>query len=498
MSRIALSAIMTFLVVCPLPAIDKTLYLGGSKLWGGIATWNGVESRPGYGGFRDIVLKDSQYEPDENTDLLLHLDSNPPADATGSYAVTSSSIGISDRYAAIGRGSGVFQGQAEGLVVEPLLPSALFAPGNQWHDFTIEFWMYPAGGDDATVLLWRNFRRLGSGLLPQELRCGISGGRFVWSFTNLFAPPDLGPFSAVLQGSGPVIPRQWHHYMLRFSAETGLIESSVDGSPDAITYANPTGSENGVVYLPITGGAQSSRLVVGAGFTGFLDELRVSRSFVSDPVVRRFGLEPGSAITRIFDLGYPDTQLSSVESRSETPGNTGVFYYLKMANIKTSEIDLPGDWIQFAPGRSLPDAKGRYLQIKIELLPDGAGRRSPAVSSVSVSYAPHLPPEAPALLTARPGDGSITLSWRKVIDPDLAGYRVYYGDRPSQYFGADASAGPSPIDVGNATTVTVSGLSNGKLYYFAVVAYNTTNPVQLSDFSNEVAARPSKLLETPP
>jgi hypothetical protein len=59
---------------------------------------------------------------------------------------------------------------------------------------------------------------------------------------------------------------------------------------------------------------------------------------------------------------------------------------------------------------------------------------------------------------------------------DLAGYKVYFGLASQTY-------GP-PIDVGNQTTYTLSGLTDGIQYYIAVTAYDTSR--RESAFSNEV------------
>ncbi len=65
--------------------------------------------------------------------------------------------------------------------------------------------------------------------------------------------------------------------------------------------------------------------------------------------------------------------------------------------------------------------------------------------------------EAPAVT------GSATLDWAPNTEPDLAGYRVYHGTAPGSY-------GPA-VDVGLATTYTVSDLPAGT-HYFTVTAYD--------------------------
>ena len=72
--------------------------------------------------------------------------------------------------------------------------------------------------------------------------------------------------------------------------------------------------------------------------------------------------------------------------------------------------------------------------------------------------------------------GSINLAWDAVNDPRVSGYKVYYGTSSRNYTGQ--------IDVGNATTRTVSNLIDGATYYFAVTVYDASRVE--SGYSNEV------------
>lgn len=80
------------------------------------------------------------------------------------------------------------------------------------------------------------------------------------------------------------------------------------------------------------------------------------------------------------------------------------------------------------------------------------------------------------------GPAPAVLIWDAVTDPDLAGYRIYYGTAPGMYLQAAGSG----VDVGNVTTTPVMGLSSGTTYYFAATAYSTSSPPNESIFSNEV------------
>src|SRR6266511_437701 len=80
---------------------------------------------------------------------------------------------------------------------------------------------------------------------------------------------------------------------------------------------------------------------------------------------------------------------------------------------------------------------------------------------------------APALSSA----AQVTLAWDANTDPDLAGYKLYYGNSSGSY--------QFSVDVGNRTSYTLSGLLEGQIYYFAATAYNVS--LTESGYSNEVS-----------
>jgi fibronectin type 3 domain-containing protein len=77
-----------------------------------------------------------------------------------------------------------------------------------------------------------------------------------------------------------------------------------------------------------------------------------------------------------------------------------------------------------------------------------------------------------------PGDeyAEVMLEWDENTEPDLDGYKLYYGSASRSY--------GYIIDVGNQTDFTVVDLVEGETYYFAVTAYNTSG--YESSYSNEV------------
>lgn len=72
------------------------------------------------------------------------------------------------------------------------------------------------------------------------------------------------------------------------------------------------------------------------------------------------------------------------------------------------------------------------------------------------------------------------LAWDPVPDPNVRGYRIYYGTGPGTYQQAYGNG----LDVGSTITYSVSGLNRATRYYFVATAYDAMG--NESGFSNEV------------
>jgi hypothetical protein len=72
---------------------------------------------------------------------------------------------------------------------------------------------------------------------------------------------------------------------------------------------------------------------------------------------------------------------------------------------------------------------------------------------------------------------NVTMSWNPNTEPDLAGYKLYYGLSSRDY--------SVEINTGNTTNYVVGGLDTGVMYYFALKAYDLFGNV--SDFSEEIS-----------
>ena len=78
---------------------------------------------------------------------------------------------------------------------------------------------------------------------------------------------------------------------------------------------------------------------------------------------------------------------------------------------------------------------------------------------------------------------SVVLAWNPSPSGGVQGYHVYFGTISGFYTGM--------VDVGSSTTMTVSSLTGGQVYYFAITAYDASGLE--SGFSNELSYTPTEV-----
>ena len=510
MSRAVVCALFFVLIVFS-PAAQtsaSTLRFGREAGWKDFTLMSGTGFQRSKDGTLDLTLAASQYQADDDTDLLVHFD-DKLRDEASRYRITPVPNPVQRGFAALGGGSAVFRGHTP-LALQAT-SEAFFAPGRGWGDFTLEFWLYPSKVDDGeTVLEWQGGRTSTGSFETQDFRVGFEDSHLVWTIQNLFSPSPAAPGVTIrVRGDATLIPKQWHHHLLRYRASSGLLEYLVDGKTEGLTHATPSGTEDGKPYGAVVGPRTRGEVILGPLYNGALDELRLSRAWIEEPQTDRFVSDfatKGTAISRIFDLRFPDSMVESVTVRAFTEGNSALAWSYRMAETIRYQWTFSGDtskslstpeaeedsWIRFQPGQDLSRrTQGRYLQLRVDLLPSGTGTETPRVNEIVVNTLPNPPPPAPSGVEVVPGDGQVTVKWRPVLQGSVEGYLVFFGPRPGQTQGTVSTQGVSPIDVGKVTQFVLTGLANDQIYYVSVAAYRST---AVSVVSKELAARPQRKL----
>ena len=82
-----------------------------------------------------------------------------------------------------------------------------------------------------------------------------------------------------------------------------------------------------------------------------------------------------------------------------------------------------------------------------------------------------------AFSTTVPAGQNVTLTWSASTGTNVVGYNIYYGGASGDY--------TNMINAGNVTNFTISSLTAGVTYYFAVTAYDGLG--QESAYSSEIS-----------
>jgi hypothetical protein len=426
-------------------------------------------------------------------------------------------------------------------VITPRVPDALLYTNREFRDFSLEFWLYPRNMENGEqILTWTSTRITAwNEAVIQRIQCVAVQNRLQWTFLDFFsAPDDRRRLTFSPRGATPVTPQTWSHHLLRFDADTGLLEYLVDGNPEAVLYVTATGHEGGDVYTPMAG--EGGKLVLGGRFAGLMDEFRLYGSFQERSQLKKYLGQSGRIETRVLDLGVGRNRVLRIDALGGRTSNAGRFRGPDSRDAANRAVILTGgaeaifvapsseyagsgqfnfaddsairfffrisdspylrneaDWQPVRPGTELAGIfQGRFIQLAAEFYPSGDGETTPYLEELRIIYAPDDPPNPPALVSAIARDGAVDLYWRASPSQDVEGYMVYYGTSRGEFFGDDAVLGPSPINVGKRTAIHIDGLKNGVLYYFAIASYDRFTPLHMGEFSREVTARPLRSVDS--
>ncbi len=472
----------------------ETVELGGRHGWNLLAQRENTMFRDGWQGGEDLTLADWGADIDSATDMLVSFDGSVQ-DETGRYQSSADGVQISSVQARFGGGAAAFNGDAS--VTYRAGGDALLAPETQPAAFTVDLWLYPLRvTEGATVLRWRGALINAGTPVLQELRLAIRDNRLVWKLGNLvMAAVDGGTreFSTeYLEGRRGLVPRRWSHHQLRYDRRTAQLSYRVDGIPEAITYLTDDGTEGSAPASIYFGSDTGDGLVIGRDLHGFLDELRITRDAEREPRPVSYSGDPGVAYTDPIALGDSGGRVESVALRVQEPGATEVRGWYRTADLVVSRDApdaLPAEWQRIPEDGRLPmDAQGAYLQMRFDLLADAAGQNSPRLQHVEVRYRRHQPPPVPHGLSGEGVPEGVALSWSEVRTSNVAGYRLYVGERPGRYFGTNGVT--SPIDVGDQTEFTVEGLQPDRAYVFTVESYDQHG--ESSGLAREIQVRAAR------
>ncbi len=493
-------ALFFFLLLCrglssAFPAERFSITVGGENGWGTLESATALQETQGRFALPALgIAPGLGAQAQADTDLYLSFDSPNFLDEAGNYSVPASrSFFSGSGMARQGAGAAIFNTDGEGITLRGNA-SAMFAQRGELPSFTISFWLYPSSTENgSTVFLWRSSIVPEGGQAPiyQGIKAAFEKNRLVWDFSNMWVSELGEPLQARLVPDRITVPGKWSFHQVSYDADSGFLEYRIDGLTEAAVYvAREAGISRRNAVTGFIGG--KSDLEIAPKYSGLMDEFRIDRQPLADVSVEGLrevaGFYPaagGKFTTAPIDAGWGASRLLSVDiSVIEPEGTESEFYVRGGDNFHEWTEDSPR-WVPLINGRPSEEISGQYFQIAGGLYPDGSRSKTPLLTWISLNLEKDNAPWPPLKVRGEAGNGSVRLSWSPPADSGAKGYLVYYGEGQGEYL----SQG-SPVDAGNSLSCVISGLENGKMYYFAVASYGDSGSLFPGSYSPEIALRP--------
>lgn len=475
-----------------LTAQESEMILGGKDGWPTLSKMDGVVSGSGRFGYECMELDTNSRHVEYDTDLLINFEGAIISDVSGNYSVVKNTLVKSEK-SKMGKYAGVSRG-TEGIRLSGSEKS-LFGRSGVVGSFLLEFWLNPSIAENGeTVFSWRSSRTVARYPLYQMIQCTFFNNHMQWVFTNVFSGYTDQSGEITLSSTRTIVPNHWAHHSISFDEETGLLEYRIDGKLEAMRFVTSNGRERGgSIYFPELGVAAD--IEICPNYTGLIDDFRIQlddRSSAAENLRYDSYKKEGGRFETEPLLVSQGATLKRLDCIVTEPAQTDVIFYVRSGDNHYDWTDTYPEWIPVENHQSIENVKGLYFQVACELFADGGGMKTPSVTEIRIVYTEVPDPLPPFTVSALPGNGEVTLSWSYSVDETAGGYYVFYGERPGEYLCSDSNDGKSPIDVGNVNSITLSGLKNGKIYYFAVASYSRLDKRIMGILSTEVFARPLK------
>lgn len=547
-TRLLLAIMLCSLILAPRPDSSGTVVFPRVPK----ASLHNVRTMVGPAGETVYTIKDLTYRKASDpfiTDIVLSFNT-PPArlarDDARHYRVTRASYDFMTGGGSLGKGCARFYKKDHGVSVETSRAGWL-GSCEDLGSFTIEFRFRPSELRDGSVL----FSRIGyfSGT-RRGIEIFIENRRIVAGLYGIFDKPSADRYDVVLRRGRPIAKARWTHCILSFDRLSGKLTKSIDGQEEEVLYVTESGEPFNGVYAPTFGFRDSGGRIrcldsppalIGSNFAGCIDEFRISYRQHEDLEKRtelayrnyhsvgRIGRTPfnveGVITSPVYRFEGTGTQVRELRWKEELGTDTFIWMEFRTSDRRFLEDDISLKWYRVANNQKKiflvktdegEYLRGRYYQWRAHLVASPDGARAPRFSGVQLDFRPDFSPAPPLFVEiAEAGDRFVTIRWKKNVDHDILGYRIYYGTNPGRSDGIISTVNGTRIANGPGNTVQVKitndiieenrgqdkhgklsypFLQNTVLYYFSVTAYDSYKPDtpdnHESVLSKPVSARP--------
>ena len=370
---------------------------------------------------------------------------------------------------------------------------------------------------------------------------------------NMFRAPDGKLNSASLIKGSKINREEWYHFSLSFNRKNGKLTKIINGKEEDVVYMTAAGNAFSDVYTPLFGyvddadgmskGSDLPFAVIGKNYKGLIDEFRISYNSYNelkdstDIAISKYkgseyeGRIPynreGIITSPVIALPSTGTAITDFSWEEIINPKTFIWMEFRTSDRNFDEKDDTLRWYKInTKQKNIYKMKdedneflcGKYFQWRAHLVASPEGHKSPVLKKITVKYKENRPPTVPLFFeVAETGNRYIILKWKKNVEADLGGYRIYYATKKGTYDGIISIAGGDKINNkmvnGDYVYVKIDNsvieenknhdrrdvllypyIENTVLYYFAVTAYDTYKEGTVynheSNLSSYIEARP--------
>lgn len=476
------------------------------------------------------------------TDMVLSFNAGSERlvrDDTGKYSVRYASYSLLKDNGVLGGGAAGFSRSDQRVEIETDR-NLWLGSGGDLGSFTLEFRFFPGSLKDGSVL----FSRVGYASGKKNgIEIVIKKYRVSARFFGVFRDTSGRRYDVFLNRGRVLREKEWAHFSLSFDRISGKLAKLLDGEEEEVVYASGRNEPFINVSEPSFAGEDLPIAVVGKDFPGYLDEFRISYRHIedlkreTDIAFRRYrelgtiGRIPvnreGIVSSRVLEFPSTGTMVRLFRWEEVPQKDTFVWMEFRVSDSLFRKDEAAPKWYRIENNqRNIYQKKnggeylrGKYYQWRAHLIPSPDGKRSPSLYGVTLDYQLDPAPRAPRFVeVAGIGDSSLRLRWKKNVEFDILGYRIYYGTNSRSYDGVigyidgkritnDSGRDKNYIEVEITNRVIEENrardgkrvlpfpmLKNNVLYFLSVSAYDTYRPDtpfnHESDHSDEVSARP--------
>ncbi|MEJ5362296.1 MAG: hypothetical protein WHV26_09570 [Spirochaetota bacterium] len=474
------------------------------------------------------------------TDLLLTFDKDFPyllKDDAGHYAVRYAQY-LFSKDDTEGEGSAQFFHKDHRVEIQTAKQTWL-TNCDDLGSFTIEIKFKLTRYSSNAVLL----SRIGYSAGKSGFEIVCVNNRLAIRFYKMFYKKDNVPVDVYLQRSPVLNLNEWYHCAVSFDRISGRLETLLNGTVVETVFCTESGEPFIDVLVPRFRCSDIPVALVGKDVYGVIDVIKISQRYIVDleketqiaktnyKAITYYNRETinreGIITSPVYQFPDYGTMVTLFKWNEMLPPSTYIWMEFRISDEFFKQDDPSLRWYRINNNQKniyLHKAgdeflRGKYYQWRAHLIASPDGLSAPIIYNIGLEYTLDTAPQPPTFVTVDAvSEKAIRLKWKKNVEHDILGYKIYYGVKSKNYDGVISLINGKRIsnelsDNSGYISVTINNdiieenrladtkgfltyplLQNNVLYFFAVAAYDSYKPDTMfnheSKHSKEVSARP--------